>query len=135
MHITLSRFLTTLVALATVAVAAPAAALASPANDFRNSAIVQVAEQSATGSYGGQCYVFMSNVVYKASGDWIRIDGSHAYYGAYQRAGATLQTDASARPGDIIQVYDRYNDGEYIPRMHTAIITANLGHRRHPCSP
>jgi hypothetical protein len=86
------------------------------------------AEQSPTGSYGGQCYVFMSNVVYKASGDRSRIEGSHTYYGAYQRAGATLQTDASARPGDIIQVYDRYNDDEYIPGMHTAIITANLGH-------
>jgi hypothetical protein len=107
--------------------ALPVAASASSADNFPNSRIVTVAERSANGSYGGQCYVFVSNTVWTASGHRIRIEGSHTYYGAYQRAGAKLETTASAQPGDIIQLYDRYNDDTYISGMHTAIITANLG--------
>jgi hypothetical protein len=112
---------------AVTAFSATPSALASSANDFPNANVVSVAQQYRTGAYGGQCYVFVSNVLFKASGGRIRLEGAHTYYGAYARLGGRLQTVASAQPGDIIQIYDPANDDAYYDGMHDAIITANRG--------
>jgi hypothetical protein len=127
MRINFKQVLAVAAAFSAVGGALPAVAAASSANDFPNSRIVSVAERSATGSYGGQCYVFVSDSVWTASNHRIRIEGYHTYYGVYKQLGGRLETSASAQPGDIIQVYDRFNDTEYVSGMHTAIITANLG--------
>lgn len=106
---------------------APTTALASPANSFPNSRIAQIAQSYPNGAYGGQCYVFVYNVLLAASNGRVRIGGADTYYGAYARAGGVLVSPQQATTGDIIQISVPSSDDNYYPGMHTAIIVKNLG--------
>jgi hypothetical protein len=110
-----------------VALAGASPSLASPANQFPNQRIVDIALSHPQGSWGGQCYVFVNNVLAAASGGRVHIGGPHTYYGAYARAGGVLVTQAQAQAGDIIQISNPANDNLYYRGMHTAIIVKNLG--------
>jgi hypothetical protein len=78
------------------------------------------------GSYGGQCWEFMKDVVREATGREIGFDYREGYF----EAGATEVTSIEAvRSGDIIQIVDdtwTSPDADY-PGLHTSIVLTNLG--------
>ena len=116
-----------IVASIVAALACAPLALASPANDFPNQRIVDVALSHPEGSAGGQCYFFLNQVLAQASGGRIHIGGAHTYFGAYAREGGVQVSAADARPGDIIQISIPSSDDTYRSGMHTAIVVQNLG--------
>ena len=74
---------------------------------------------------GGECFTWMRQVVFEATGRTIGVD----YRLGYLQAGATEVTIADARNGDIIQlINDAKSDpaADY-PGMHTAIVLESQG--------
>jgi len=113
---------------ATVAALAPATpSLAAAGNQFPNQRIAGIALSYPVNSHGGQCYVFVNDVLRRASGGRVRIGGSHTYFGAYARAGGVLVSQRDAGAGDVIQISVPSDDNTYYAGMHTAIIIRNLG--------
>ncbi|HEY5477081.1 MAG TPA: hypothetical protein VIK11_10215 [Tepidiformaceae bacterium] len=78
---------------------------------------------SHVGTYGGECWVFMQDVVHEATGRTVGTD----YVKGFQRAGGYEIPVDEAGAGDIIEVLDnRYTtwDADY-PGMHTSIVIEN----------
>ncbi|MCC7364944.1 MAG: SH3 domain-containing protein [Dehalococcoidia bacterium] len=89
-----------------------------------SSPIVDRALQNVDG-WGGQCWTWMQQVVFEATGKKVGYD----YRLGFFEAGAVEVTDAEAGPGDVIQIADdawTSPDAEY-DGLHTAIILENLG--------
>jgi hypothetical protein len=78
------------------------------------------------GSWGGQCWQFMKDVVREATGREVGFDYREGFF----QAGAVEVTDiAQVRSGDIIQIVDdawTSPDADY-PGLHTSIVLTNLG--------
>ena len=77
------------------------------------------------GTYGGQCWPWVQQVVYEAIGARIGFDYREGFF----EAGAVEVSLADAAPGDIIQIADDHNthpDADY-PGLHTAIVLETLG--------
>ncbi len=92
----------------------------------RNQAIINEANSYSNGSYGGQCKVWVQNVVYDASGSsvWLptNADNCSWNYSPYAVARCGLLDWVSA--GEIIQMQlsSAYGSGP-----HTLIVTSNNG--------
>jgi uncharacterized protein YraI len=95
---------------------------AAPARAATTNAIVQDA-LSHVGQHGGQCYPFVQDVVEEATGKQI----GFAYRDGYFAAGATEVSPANAQAGDILQISNPDDSGNYYPGMHTAIVITNNG--------
>lgn len=77
------------------------------------------------GTHGGQCWTFMQQVVYEATGRHVGSD----YVQGYFDAGAVEVSADAAQNGDIIQIASDADHGPWAdyPGLHTAIILKNLG--------
>ncbi|MFN0095281.1 MAG: SH3 domain-containing protein [Dehalococcoidia bacterium] len=77
------------------------------------------------GGWGGQCWTFMQQVVFEATGKEVGFD----YRLGFFEAGATEVSLAKAQEGDIIQITDDRDtspSADY-PGLHTAIVMENKG--------
>ncbi len=96
---------------------------------FPNSSIAATAERSTD---GGQCIIFVNNVLREVSGGRINLSAwGHGYQRTYAVNGAKLVSISRATRGDVIQVTpagtaDSWKGPEFMP-LHTAIIRRNLG--------
>jgi LysM repeat protein len=95
------------------------ATAASPAELIINRALEDL------GTYQGECYIWMQEVVSDALGVGVGND----YRQGYLDAGFVEVSAAEALPGDIIQVNDDADTSGYseFPGLHTVIILGNLG--------
>jgi hypothetical protein len=98
---------------------------------FPNSEIVAKAESYPVGYLGGQCKVWVEdvvNAVLAANGIGARVGGygspGGAYYGAYADAGGTLIGASEAQPGDVVQFIKAAQKNSDYPSgtLHTVII-------------
>lgn len=80
------------------------------------------------GTHGGQCWTFMQQVVFEATGKRVGND----YRAGYFEAGAVEVSASEARAGDIIQVADDDDTSPWASYrgLHTAIVLENLGNNR-----
>lgn len=119
-----AAILVALFAMLTLAVGPSAAAAQSgPTNP-----IAQVA-LSYVGQHGGQCWVFVQNVVRQATGIQMGFDYREGFLAPIQGPGAVEVSVQQAQPGDIIQIAndaDTAPDADY-PGLHTSIIVNNNG--------
>ncbi|MGE5597239.1 MAG: SH3 domain-containing protein [Hyphomicrobiales bacterium] len=95
---------------------------APPPADYDGIAAVAL---SYDGQWGGQCWTFMQQVVFEATGKQVGFDYREGFF----EAGAIEVSVADARTGDIIQIADDANtapDADY-PGLHTAIVLDNHG--------
>lgn len=109
-----------IVALFAAGTARPASAAPTP--DYDGIAAVALKYE---GTWGGQCWTFMRQVVEEATGKVIGFDYREGFF----EAGAIEVTVTEARSGDIIQIAnDAYTapDADY-SGLHTAIILDNHG--------
>lgn len=76
-------------------------------------------------THGGQCWTFMKDVVYEATGRTM----GYGYRDGYFAAGAVEVSAAEAQNGDVIQIASDSASGPWgsYPGLHTAIILENLG--------
>jgi len=112
-----------LVGVLAVAGAAPSASRAAgEESPIANTALKYV------GTHGGQCWTFMQQVVFEATGKRVGND----YRAGYFEAGATEVSAAEAKAGDIIQVADDDDTSPWASYrgLHTAIVLENLGNGR-----
>ncbi len=77
------------------------------------------------GTHGGQCWTFMQQVVFEATGRHVGFDYRQGYF----EAGAVEVSANEATNGDIIQIASDANTrpSASYPGLHTAIILENLG--------
>lgn len=80
------------------------------------------------GTHGGQCWTFMQQVVFEATGRHVGSDYRQGYFDA----GAVEISPDEAANGDIIQIADDNDTSPWAsyPGLHTAIILKNLGGHR-----
>ncbi|MCC6381205.1 MAG: SH3 domain-containing protein [Dehalococcoidia bacterium] len=80
------------------------------------------------GTHGGQCWTFMQQVVFEATGRHVGGDYRQGYFDA----GAVEVSADEATNGDIIQIADDSNTSPWAsyPGLHTAIVLTNLGGHR-----
>jgi hypothetical protein len=111
----------------------PALVLAQTGSGSKTHPLVAVASQYE-GTYQGECWVFVKNVVREALGIEMGFDYRAGYLGATDTETGLVDMGAKeiavqfARPGDIIQIADdSYTepDADY-PGLHTFIISAVL---------
>ena len=114
----LAAILVAFVAVLTALASQPASAAPTPSNPIVQRAMLDL------GTYQGECWMFMKEVVRDATGAEIGFD----YHYGYLEGGAVEVSAAEAGPGDVIQIVnDNWTepDADY-PGLHTAIIiTAN----------
>lgn len=109
-------------ALASLAVFTPSTS--SPAAAEEQSPIVTAALRHL-GTHGGQCWTWMREVVYEATGRTVGFDYRQGFF----EAGAVEVSASEATSGDIIQISKDGDTGPwtYYHGQHTAIIMKNLG--------
>src|ERR1700720_5022522 len=109
-----------------IAMSAAVLAASGPASASTptNASIASIANSYQDGTYEGQCWTFMHNVVLRASGGTMSIGENNDYYGSYVAVGGQIVSRDDAQPGDIIQKYNPSNHQDS-SHVHTAII---LGH-------
>lgn len=115
----LAAILVAVVAVLSVTVAASGAAAASPTNPIAQTAL------KYDGTWQGECWAWVHNVVFEATGRTIGFD----YRDGFFEAGAVEVSAVDARAGDIIQIARDSNtspSADYAG-LHTSIILANLG--------
>ena len=86
---------------------------------------VATVAQRYLGTHGGQCWTFMQQVVFEATGRHVGFDYREGFF----EAGAIEVTAREAANGDIIQIADDSNTSPSAgySGLHTAIILENLG--------
>lgn len=89
--------------------------LLGPAGPY-NSAIISLAAEVPNGAYGGQCLVWVANIVRAAGGPTIAFGYNAATYQSQWAKIASQVSWPEVRPGDIVQFVSSANE-------HTAIIT------------
>jgi hypothetical protein len=97
----------------------PAKAATPPSNPILDRALLDL------GSYQGECWTWMKEVVLEATGRTVGFD----YRDGFLEAGAVEVSLLAAGPGDIIQIVDdawTTPDADY-PGLHTAIIVSAHG--------
>ncbi|MDZ7727221.1 MAG: SH3 domain-containing protein [Dehalococcoidia bacterium] len=124
MGISPTRTALTLTALALLAVIAVQAPRPASAQSPESHPIVAAAMQRA-GTYGGQCYTFVQDVVRDVTGRHIGM----GYRQGFLSAGGIEIDPANARAGDVLQIANPNDTGSYYPGMHTVIVIENLGNR------
>ncbi len=115
----LAAILVAFVAVLAAFAAQPANAAPSPSNPIVQRAMLDL------GTYQGECWIWMKEVVRDATGSEVGFD----YHYGYLEGGAVEVSAADAGPGDIIQIV---NDGWTEPDasysgLHTAIILSSNG--------
>lgn len=92
----------------------------------RNQAIVAEANSWTTGSHGGQCKVWVQNVVWAASGStvWLPLNADNCSWNYSGHVVGRCGLIDGVSPGEIIQMQlsSAYGSGP-----HTLIVTANNG--------
>ncbi|GAB4003686.1 hypothetical protein [Nocardioides ultimimeridianus] len=83
-----------------------------------NAGIYQHAAAAADGSYGGQCAIWVENIIRAAGGPsvYLGTSGGSGYQAAWANYATQITSWSSVRPGDIVQFYTSARG------PHTAII-------------
>ncbi len=72
-----------------------------------NAGIVKAANAIKDGSYGGQCAIFVENMIRKAGGPSVALGSSNGsgYQTAWAKYATRIASLSQARPGDVVQYY------------------------------
>lgn len=82
-----------------------------------NARIVRAANAVRDGSYGGQCAVWVENIIRRAGGPSVALGYPSQYQAAWSRYATPVRGWQNVRPGDIVQFYSAVTG-----QVHTGII-------------